>query len=504
MIKEFALRMRLAPREGRVQKRSRLTFFLDHAEHGERVWHSVVGTERSVFRQGASYVYSLGEMQMGAEERGLMEIAKAAVIERMASGLGDARTGLLDTARGIACDEMLRMTSQEKARHLSYFVAHDTAGSGPFSILMEDKASIEEIEVNSAASPISVYMTGYGRCRTNLRFADEDSFRHSINKFISENEKELGEESPIVDAQVGEARIHAQIRPYALSGAAASIRIGKAKTMGLYGLLKGGTMNLETLAYLWLAIDAGMNMVIAGAPASGKTTMLGAMANLIPHFSKLVAIEEEINELRFNAPIFNVVSLYGSRYGATNTRTQVLNALRMRPDRIIIGEIRGEEARELFAGANFGMPFMTTMHSGDESLAVVKKLLVKPMLVEPRALSMLDLSLHMRQEGVRSRVVSSVYEYSWLSRAEIEEGIEVGDGDSVEPRRTVSNGRTDEETILSSKAFKQFLRSKELSQKAGRRELARRIEFLKGQFSSQGSDEKMADAISGYRNGAVS
>lgn len=480
---------------------SRLSFSVGDLAHGESVKEIASGIERHVVRSGNAYFYSIGSSGINGREKEIMEYAKALVIERLSKEYSTIDRSLFGKAKEVAYLEISKRMEQERAESLSYLVAHDTVGCGPFSILMEDKADIEEIEINSALAPIGVYTVGYGRCTTNMRFVDESAFRQCLNKFISENEKELSEESPIIDAQVEDARIHAQMRPYALAGAAASIRIGKGKSIGIFTLLKNQTVNIETLAYLWIAVDSGLNIVISGAPASGKTTMLGAIANFIPHYSKLVTIEEEINELRFNEPIFNVVSLYGSRYGSTDTREQVINALRMRPDRIIVGEIRREDARELFAGANLGIPFITTMHSGEESLSVIKKLMIKPMAVEPRALSMLDISIYMKQTGIRSRTVSSVNEYRWLSRAEIEHGVEVGDGDSVDISVRVGNGRTTEEVISDSKAFLRYMEKNELTKKQAAKELRRRVDFLKEVFGSSKSDEQMGEAISAYRRG---
>jgi len=504
MIKEILIKRAFPGKEPAGPLASRLSFHLDGVPGGEEAKEMGTVVRRSILKTGNSFHYAIGDSGIGGADRKIMEEAKAAVIGVLSAETVEIGLSLFDRAKEMAYMEMLRKVDQERARYLSYFVAHDTVGSGPFSILMEDRGGIEEIEVNSALAPITVYTVSHGRCPTNIRFADENAFRQCLNKFISENEKELSEESPIIDAQVADARIHAQIRPYALSGAAASIRIGKSKAMGVFGLLKGRTLSVEALAYVWLALDSGVNMVISGAPASGKTTMLGAIASLIPHYSKLVTVEEEINELRFSEPVFNVVSLYGSKYGATNTRAQVINALRMRPDRIIVGEIRGEEARELFAGANLGIPFITTMHSGEDGLSVIKKLMIRPMAVEPRALSMLDVCIYMKQNGIRERCVSSISEYRWLSRAETERGVETGDGDSVESSVVARDGATTEEAVSSSKAFLRYSSANGLSSRAAARELGRRIAFLRSSFESSRSDEQMGESISRYRRGAVS
>ncbi len=504
MINDFA--GRLLRRQGRTEARraSRLSFAVERPEGEGWTTLSDAGIGRYIVRSGNSFTYSIGDRAPERADVVAMEYAKAAVIGKLSASREAAEGATIDLAREIACAQMLGMMEPERARRLSYFVAHDTVGAGIFSILMEGRDEIEEIEVNSPASPVAVYTVEYGRCMTNLRFADENAFMHSVNKFIMESEKELGEESPIIDVQVKDARLHAQTRPYAAAGAAASVRIGKSKSSGMLALLKGGTLEAEALAYLWIAVDAGMNMVVTGAPASGKTTLLRALVGLVPRQSKIVTVEEEVGELSGEGPLFNVAALYGSRDGAANTRAQVINALRMRPDRIVVGEVRGEETRELFAGSGLGIPFITTMHSAEEELATVKKLLIRPMAVEPRALSMLDVSIHMRQSGIRSRLVSKVCEYRWLSRAEIDCGVEIGDGDSVASAEVVREGRSSESVILSSKAFMAYARRNDLSPRAARKALAGRIAFLRKALQQTGSDKDFADAMENYRAEATS
>ncbi len=114
-------------------------------------------------------------------------------------------------------------------------------------MLLEDQLNIEEIEINTPQEPIMVYTSNFGRCMTNLAFTGEQSFRQSINKMVYESDKELGVPMPIIDAQVADIRIHAQIQPYAAGGGAASIRIGKGRALGAYYLLKNRTLSQSSL-----------------------------------------------------------------------------------------------------------------------------------------------------------------------------------------------------------------------------------------------------------------
>jgi flagellar protein FlaI len=497
-LKKFVVNQRAPIQE---QARSGMSFEVSEANSSEVVERPELGIESAVVRSGRSYFYSVGYPSgIGRNDVHGIELAKAKVIERLSSSQSEIGIGMLDQARVLARDELLNHFDPERSTYLSYFIAHDTVGYGPFSILLADRKNIEEIEVNSPTMPITIYTTKYGRCATNIRFVDENSFRYNVNKLASESEKELSDETPIVDVQVGDSRIHAQIRPYAISGAAASIRIGGEKRVTLDFLLKGGMVDTETLAYLWLAVDADLNMVIAGAPASGKTTLLTAISGFVPLRSRIVTVEEDINELKFNDSFTNVIALYGEKYRVT-TKEQVLNALRLRPDRIVVGEIRGDEAKDLFAGSNIGIPFMTTMHCNDDPLGVIKRLSVKPMGVETRSISMLDLSIHTAHSDFKGRRLSSIYEYKWLSRAETMEGVAIGDGDMVNSVRIASNGRLEKGALSESKVIGSFSKKYGFSMRKTMQELEKRARFLEKHGSGSMPVTRLSETISEYING---
>ena len=501
MINNIVSFIRKKP-DQKEETKSPLNFVLENSLSGTPNDGTSKTSLRRFIMHKNSYFYLIGNCGFSSKDLDLMSIAKAQVINLLSSDFSKYEDPSIEDSRRIAFAKLSEFTDTANADYLSYFVAHDTAGSGPFSILMEDKSGIEEIEVNSPSSPITIYSSEYGRCQTNIRFTGEQAFRHSVNKLILKSEKELNEDFPIIDAQISEYRVHAQMRPYASAGGAASIRIGKGKRMSFNSMLSMGTMDMETIAYLWIAIDAGMNIIISGSPASGKTTMLGSLSRLIPQTCKSVIIEEEIDELDINDGIQNTVSLRGKNQGISNTRSQMINALRMRPDWMIVGEIRGEETKDLFAGANIGIPFLTTMHSNSDGLSAIKKLMVRPMSVEPGSISMLDLCIYMRQNGINSRIISSIMEYMWLSKAEIENGTPLENGDSVEGRIICSEGKTSRNTIMGSKALSYFSSRKKITMNAAKSEVAKRIAFLKERYSKPEQNDLIA-SISEYRCGVV-
>lgn len=429
---------------------------------------------RSVSKAGSAHFYSV-LAQASASDIRAMEKAKAHVISSLAAGPKASAT--ISSAMQLASNAMSGAVANGKVQALSCLVAHDTAGYGPISILAQDKANMEEIEINAPSSCISIYSQKYGRCMTNLRFSGEQAFRSAINRMIIDTDKEICRESPVIDAQVADMRIHAQISPYAVSGAAASIRIGGKKEIGLDYLISSGTADAYLLAYLWLAIESRSSIIISGAPAAGKTTLLGALTAFIPANERVITIEEDISEIRAAGPN-NIIALYGSKKNQISQRDQVINSLRLRPDRIIIGEMRGEEARDLFASANMGMAFSATMHSNEGGMSVIRKLMVRPMSVDARSIGALDISIYMRQAGISRRAVSSVCEYRWLSRAETEEGEGIDGQDAVSAVEMLKEGKPCERQMRASKVIESYARLRAISTKEAAKELDRRAKLI--------------------------
>ena len=494
-------RIRFDTRLAQTPARSKLSFDID-LDYGHEIVEPLGGmVPKALVKSGRGYQYVLGYGVAGlnAAELARAEEAKNHTVGVLAERNTEPSLALLEEARTVASAYLYPLLPRERADFISYLVAHDTVGYGPISMLMEDRKRIEEIEINAPLSHIAIFHVDYGRCATNLRFTEEGTFRHAVNKMAYEADKELGEDTPIIDVQVGNARVHAQIRPYAVNGAAASIRLADNRQVGPDYLLRRGTASYDAMAYLWLAVDSGLNIVIAGAPASGKTTMLSAIFGLMPKTERVVTIEEEVNELKIKLDINNSVALGGFGRGAVGAKEQVINALRMRPERLVIGEIRGAEARELFSGANLGVPFLTTMHSNAGGLDIVKKLITKPMEVETRSISSLDLALYMRHTDVSRRVLGEVYEYRWLSRAETGKlGTVIEGSDSVDVAQSVSGGRLDRRMLAGSKVIGAFATKNGLSRKLVVDELDRRAEFLKVVCEGSKSTNEALERIQGY------
>lgn len=478
----------------------RLSFSLDRTNYTKIEEEIPTKVPKSVVKAGNATLYLIfpNLPQITGTEIKEMEVSKAKVIDILSDLPEKGPTDFIG-AEKIAVSELSKTLPYERSSILGTLIAYDTVGYGPISLLLEDSANLEEIEINSPTSQINIYHSRYGRCATNLRFNSEEQFRNTINRFVADSEKELGDSTPIIDVQVANARIHAQLKPYSLSGACATIRLGGRKETNLSSIVDSQATAFEVLAYLWLALENRSNLVISGAPASGKTSLLISLLSLVPRHRRIITIEEDVNELQFYSNVSSIVSLYGSanKKGA-NTRDQVINALRMRPEMLVIGEIRGEETRELFSGANLGIPFITTMHSNEGGASIIKRLLVKPMAVEPQAISSLDLSIQMCQKGIDLRTVSEISEYRWLSRAEnLGEGIGVGD-DMVCIMPIVKNSVLDLKALRTSKVIGTYAKNNELKVEEVLAELKKRSSFLKQVCSGSKSTLEICEKICSY------
>ena len=388
-------------------------------------------------------------------------------------------------ARPLALSMLQGIDTKGSKELLAYILAHETVGCGPISMLMDNYSEVEEIVVNSPSSNIGIYHASYGYCTTNLRFKGERQLRYVVNKLISCAERELNSSNPIVDAQLSDgSRLHAQLKPYSLNGPLASIRLNGGKRMDIRKLMQLKTVSPEILAYLWMAIDANLNIVISGAPASGKTSLLMALHALMPGYQRVIAIEEDVNELRYG-DFINVVSLQGSSLvGRPSIKDQVINSLHLRPDRLIVGEIRGDEAKEVLSGSNLGIPFMTTMHSTGSGQALLDRLRSRPMSVEEQLMSMLDISVFMRQRDIKTRIAEQVTEYTWLSRGEISVDEATKANGQCLFREIVANGIFNLAMAQDSKVISAYASARALTHSMATKELKKRATFLKSLLES--------------------
>jgi len=230
----------------------------------------------------------------------------------------------------------------------------DVTGYGPINPLLLDP-EITEIMVNG---PYKVYVEKHGKLKlTPVKFRDNDQVMNVIDKIVSPLGRRIDESSPMVDARLPDgSRVNAIIPPLALNGPSITIRKFSKDPYTIDNLIEFGTVTKEMAQFLDACVKAKLNVFISGGTGSGKTTTLNVLSSFIPNDERIVTIEDSA-ELQLSQD--HVVSLEArpanmEGKGAVTIRNLVKNSLRMRPDRIVIGEVRGEEALDMLQAMNTG------------------------------------------------------------------------------------------------------------------------------------------------------
>src|SRR6266568_3347241 len=260
-------------------------------------------------------------------------------------------------------DEGIPMTLAERERVIEE-ILDEVFGLGPLEPLLKDP-TISDIMVNGFEN---VYIERAGRViETNIRFKDQAHLRIIIERIVSAVGRRIDDSSPIVDARLADgSRVCAVIPPLSLIGPVMSIRRYGKKVLTTEDLLKNETFTTGMLDFLSGCVEARLNIVISGGSGSGKTTMLNTLSRFIPEEERIVTIEDTAElQLQQNHVVrleTRPPNIEGA--GAVTQRDLLINTLRMRPDRIIIGESRGAEALDMLQAMNTGHDgSMTTVHA---------------------------------------------------------------------------------------------------------------------------------------------
>jgi pilus assembly protein CpaF len=302
--------------------------------------------------------------------------------------------------------------SREDRERLEQEIADDTLAHGPIEPFLGDE-SVSEIMVNG---PFDVWVERGGRLHpTDVRFNDDSHLRRIINKMVAQIGRRIDESSPMVDARLPDgSRVNAVIPPLSLTGPLVTVRKFTKNRMTLDEFAALGTLTPEAIEFLDRAIRAELNILISGGTGSGKTTLLNALSTTIPDEQRIVTIEDaaelELNQrhvLRLESRPPNIEG-----QGEITIRDLVRNALRMRPDRIIVGEVRGAEALDMLQAMNTGHDgSLTTLHANTprdalsrvETMVLMAGYELPVKAIRQQVASALDLVVHLErmQDGVR-------------------------------------------------------------------------------------------------------
>ncbi len=284
----------------------------------------------------------------------------------------DAYKRVQEVCEGFLAEQRVPLSVVSRQRVINS-IADEVLGLGPLEPLMADR-EITDILVNGANN---VYVERFGKLeRTQIIFNNEAHLMNIIDRIVTGVGRRIDESSPMVDARLKDgSRVNAIIPPLAIDGAALSIRRFDPERLGIADLVKSGTLSEDLVKVLEAMVRARLNIVVSGGTGSGKTTLLNLMSGFIPVSERIVTVEDSA-ELQLQQP--HVVRLETrppniEGHGMVTQRDLVRNSLRMRPDRIVLGEVRGGEALDMLQAMNTGHDgSLTTIHANSPRDALVR------------------------------------------------------------------------------------------------------------------------------------
>lgn len=282
----------------------------------------------------------------------LLEILDLAILSTLDKER--AKKELNDAVVQLMADDPTHTLGVEGRKRIVKQIEDEVFGLGPLEPLLHD-ATVSDILVNG---PKSVYVERFGKLeKTPYTFLDERHLRNIIDRIVSQVGRRIDEASPMVDARLMDgSRVNAIIPPLALDGAALSIRRFAVDKLTMDNLLSYNSLSPGMATFIEAAVQGELNVLISGGTGSGKTTTLNILSGFIPHDDRIITIEDSA-ELQLQQP--HVIRLETrppnlEGKGEINQRDLVKNTLRMRPDRIVLGEVRGSEAVDMLAAMNTG------------------------------------------------------------------------------------------------------------------------------------------------------
>jgi len=356
-------------------------------------------------------------------KRKVRALVLAEVAPKMGKLKGDALTAELKGALDRILQRQEVQVSPLQRRRFVQEVIQDTLGYGPLDPLLQDQ-SVTEIMCNGYDD---IWVERAGKIEpTELSFTDDIQYRQVIEKIVSAVGRRIDESSPMVDARLPDgSRVNAIIPPLAIHGSVLTIRKFAADPYTVKDLINFGTFTLDLAVVLEACVRGKLNVLVSGGTGTGKTTNLNVLSSFVPDGERIVTIEDSA-ELQLQQPhVINLESRPPNAEGVGEVRIRdlVKNSLRMRPDRIIVGEVRGPEALDMLQAMNTGHEgSMTTVHANSardalsrlETMVLMAGFDLPLRAIREQVNAAIDIIVHLDRRPDGRRVVTSVTEIQGL------------------------------------------------------------------------------------------
>jgi len=372
-------------------------------------------------RPGAEAPSAKAHTSLSTTERSIKDQAHIELLDRLDLSLihtispQQAREQIRETAHKVLEQQSTPLNSEARARVVQC-IEDEILGLGPLEPLLQDPA-ISDILVNG---PNQVYVERHGKLElTDVRFSNDRHLLNIIDRIVSAVGRRIDESSPMVDARLADgSRVNAVIAPLTLDGPSMSIRRFARELLKVSDLIELGSLTEQLATLMEAAVRGRLNVLVSGGTGAGKTTMLNLLSGFIPQDERIITIEDSA-ELQLQQP--HVVRLETrppnvEGKGRVSARELVINSLRMRPERIIVGEVRGAEAMDMLQAMNTGHDgSLTTIHANTprDALSRVENMVSMTGIAFPirtlreQIASAIDLVMQVeRHEDGRRRVVS--------------------------------------------------------------------------------------------------